>query len=417
MKYPVLGYSDGVSTLNASHTDLIAGIMKPMNYPSFIKYMGSKSKIMDFVVEGINEVYQGGTVCDLFSGSASLAGALGQQCPVHSNDIQSYSAVLADVYSRAFRSDDFPTAESILDKAQTLVDSHGITWALDINYAGLDTLDAFNEVESWQKGLLEHKFSNEWHLFAKNYSGTWWSYAQCVWIDAIREVAEEYKDSPAYNPILASLMFAMAYASQGTGHYAQYRDAKTESSLKDISIYRKRSISSYFKRKFEELTEWLPCEKPKLSHKTTSLDFVDCLKTFEGGTIYADPPYCFVHYSRFYHAIETLVRYDYPELQVKGGKVVKGRYRDDRHQSPFCIKTQVKGAFRDLFSGVVASQSNLAMSYSNTGMISIEEVQELANEYFADRKVEVLLTDHQHMTLGRLKDRHREVKECLLLVK
>jgi|TARA_R100000501_G_C2627314_1_gene121236 adenine-specific DNA-methyltransferase len=404
-------------TLNAGQLNLVSGKMIPLEYPSFIKYMGSKSKIMDFVVEGINEVHRGGVVCDLFSGSASLAGALGQQCAVHSNDIQSYSAVLADVYSRAFRSSGFPTADQILNDAEKVVTVHGIPWALDIDYSSLNTLSTFNKVENQQKKLIKHTFSNDWHLFAKNYSGTWWSYTQCAWIDAIREVAERYKNTAAYNPILASLMFAMAYASQGTGHYAQYRDAKTKSSLKDISIYRRRSIASYFRRKFEELTVWLPETEPVLPHKSTSLDYVECLKSLEGGTVYADPPYCFVHYSRFYHAIETLVRYDYPELQEKKGKVVKGRYRDDRHQSPFCIKTKVSKAFQDLFQGVADSGANLAMSYSNTGMISIEEVQSLASDYFANRRVEVLLTDHQHMTLGRLKDRHRDVQECLLLVK
>ena len=99
------------------------------------------------------------------------------------------------------------------------------------------------------------------------------------------------------------------------------------------------------------------------------------------------------------------------------GSVVMGRYRDIRHQSPFCIKTQVKGAFQDLFNGIQKSKSNLAMSYSNTGMITIEEVEQLAINTFKGQSIELLFTDHQHMTLGRQKDRHREVQECLLLIK
>lgn len=405
--------------MNADQFDLIEQMngFRALEYPSFIKYMGSKSKIIDFVVDGINEVHEGGAICDLFAGSASLAGALGQQCVVHSNDIQSYSAVLADVYSKAYFSEDFPTSNELLSEAEQIVKENAISWAFEIDYTRLDTLEKFNEAEERQRRLIDEEFSTDWHLFAKNYSGTWWSYQQCVWIDALREIAEGYIGKPVYNPILACLMFAMAYASQGTGHYAQYRDAKTASSLKDISLYRKRSIASYFKRKLDELFAYLPTAEPLLPHKSTTLDFKGCLREFGGGTVYADPPYCFVHYSRFYHAIETLVLYDYPELQVKGGKIVKGRYRENRHQSPFCISSQVEGAFRDLFQGVIDSRSNLAMSYSNTGMITIDKIQMLANEYFAGRQVEVLLTDHQHMTLGRLKDRHRDVQECLLVVK
>ena len=65
--------------------------------------------------------------------------------------------------------------------------------------------------------------------------------------------------------------------------------------------------------------------------------------------------------------IETLVLYDYPILQHKNNTIVKGRYRDDRHQSPFSIRTKVKGAFSDMFKLISESQSYLILSYSDTG--------------------------------------------------
>jgi adenine-specific DNA-methyltransferase len=122
-----------------------------------------------------------------------------------------------------------------------------------------------------------------------------------------------------------------------------------------------------------------------------------------------------VHYSRFYHALETLVLYDFPKLQVQKGKVVKGRYREERHQSPFCIQSKVRGAFEDLFDGVKASGSSLVLSYSNTGMISLDELLEIGRKVLPNRKIEVLTTDHEHMTMGRKEDRQRSVKEGLLL--
>ncbi|WP_171251196.1 DNA adenine methylase, partial [Acinetobacter baumannii] len=148
-----------------------------------------------------------------------------------------------------------------------------------------------------------------------------------------------------------------------------------------------------------------------------SLDFKDALANFQGGTVYADPPYCFVHYSRFYHILETLVLYDYPQIQKKNEIIVKGRYREDRHQSPFCIKTKVEKAFLDMFEGVRNTDSQLVLSYSNTGMISLETMMEIASSMWDSSKIEILTTDHQHMTLGRQGTRYRDVKECLLLVK
>lgn len=391
--------------------------LTPQPYPNFIKYMGSKKKIMDFVIEGIASVHEDGVICDLFAGSASLAGAIGQQVAVVSNDIQAYSSVLARVYNSAFFKSGFPSARNILDRAGALVEKHMLLEMSSVNYSTISTLREFNQLEEMQKSLLGQEFDYEWHLFAKNYSGTWWSYEQCLWIDAIREVAEEHAEETCYDVILAALMHAMAYASQGTGHFAQYRDAKTESSMRDIMIYRRRSLIDYFERKYTETMQWLPTVRPNLPHRSLSLNFTDCLKSVQSSTVYADPPYCFVHYSRFYHALETLVRYDFPELQVKSGQVVKGRYRDDRHQSPFSIRSQALDAFRNLFEGVKKNDSRLVLSYSNTGMVGLDDLESLASSVFPGREIELLLTDHQHMTLGRLGDRHRDVQECLLLVK
>lgn len=387
--------------------------LKAQEYPSLIKYMGSKSKIMGFVLGGINHVRDDRPICDLFSGSGSLSGAIGQQATVVSNDIQTYSGLLADTYNRAYRDDSTPSSEQLLGLAGEIIENR--KRMLVVDYGGDMPFAAFNKNEERQRGLLTKAFDYRWHLFAKNYSGTWWSYEQCLWIDALREVAEGYRSKPIYPAIMSSLMFAMAYASQGTGHYAQYRDAKTSSSHKDILIYRKRSIGQYFQRKYNDVLEYIPDRPVVTPHQSTALDFKDCLKNFGGGTVYADPPYCFVHYSRFYHALETLVLYDFPKLQVQKGKVVKGRYREERHQSPFCIQSQVRGAFEDLFNGVRASKSSLVLSYSNTGMISLDELLAIGKKVLPNRKVEVLTTNHEHMTMGRKEDRQRSVKEGLLL--
>ena len=387
-------------------------------YPHYIKYMGSKTKIMDFVIDGINEAYIGGSVLDLFAGSASLSGALGRQVSIHSNYIQNYSAVLADVYLTAWKGANTPSVDEIIARAEAVAAIRIRKLDQDYSYQHISDLDHFNAVERKNRELIESDFSHDYHLFQKFYSGTWWSAEQCILIDSFREVAEIYRHDSAFPAIMASIMYAMAYTSQGTGHYAQYRDAKTESSMKDILIYRNRSFVNYFRRKLEDAFFWLPRTPAKFRHITTSLDFADCLEKFSGGTVYADPPYCFVHYSRFYHALETVVLYDYPSIQIQRGKFVKGRYRENRHQSPFCIKTLVKGAFSTMFKGIAAAKSNMVLSYSNTGMITMAELEEIAALTFgANYHLELETTDHKHMTLGRQGDRHRDVEECLVLAK
>ena len=50
-------------------------------------------------------------------------------------------------------------------------------------------------------------------------------------------------------------------------------------------------------------------------------------------------------------------------------------------------------------------------------MISLEIMMEIACSVWDSSNIEILTTDHQHMTLGRQGTRYRDVKECLLLVK
>ncbi|MCY1312642.1 hypothetical protein D9M70_630800 [compost metagenome] len=71
-----------------------------------------------------------------------------------------------------------------------------------------------------------------------------------------------------------------------------------------------------------------------------------------------------------------------------------------------------------LFDGVKDSGSDLLLSYSNTGMIDIEELIDLAHqELGTSYKVWVENIDHDHMTMGRKKDRTRAVEESLIVAK
>ncbi len=392
----------------------------PRAYPQLIKYMGSKAKIINFVSESIQSIYDGGVVCDLFSGAASLSGALGASYPILTNDIQHYSSLIASVYLKPVRKID---TESLMQDAKDNYKKARSKITIAIDYEGFSTLEEFNEIEERNRSLINQTFRHHYHLFVKIYSGTWWSAEQCLWIDAIKQAIDkrvksgEFKQAE-YALTMSTLLHAMAYSSQGTGHYAQYRDAKTESSMLDINIYRQKILQDLFINKLDQMIIWSKENVTDLNHSITTLDYTDCLKKLNGGTVYADPPYAFVHYSRFYHAMETLCLYDYPELQIKGGSIVKGRYREERHQSPFCIRTQVNGAFEDLFSGVKKAGANLALSYSDSAMISLETLLDISEKTLkSNYEVWVEDLDHTHMTMGRLKDRSRDVKELMLLAR
>ena len=301
--------------------------------------------------------------------------------------------------------------KDIVRLAQSHVDEvKGLYPDLVFDYGSNLSLNEFNALEQAQQELIYLKFENvEHHLFIKNYSGTYWSFEQCLWIDALRKAAKGYIKTPYYYPVLASLMHAMAYNAQSTGHYAQYRDATNEASMGDIVIYRQREILPYFIKKMEELKKRLG--RNKHEHVISSMDYRDCLDRIEEGTlVYADPPYAFVHYSRFYHALETLVKYDFPDISFKG------RYRNDRHQSPFCRRTEVKFAFEELFKKVGKKKSKLVLSYSNTGMISLDQIVRIGKKQLGDGyEIRIKELAYYHSTMGRSDDKLKEVKEYLVI--
>ena len=229
--------------------------IKESKIPHLLKYMGSKREILDFVIEAIESLeVKSSWLCDLFSGTGVVGGVLKDKYSIHANDVQAYSAILSSTYLSNLKgkiSQD--CLYEIKERVDILVaDFYNRIPNYRFDYSKIESFDEFNLIELEQQKLIDKDFKIGFHLFTKNYSGTYWSFEQCVWIDSIRAVAERYVGKPQYYPILSSLIFSMSYASQSTGHYAQYRDA-TEDNMLDIMSYRKREIWPYFERKFIEL--------------------------------------------------------------------------------------------------------------------------------------------------------------------
>jgi len=121
-------------------------------------------------------------------------------------------------------------------------------------------------------------------------------------------------------------------------------------------------------------------------------------------TIYLDSPYSQEQYSRFYHVLETVVKYDNPEVNFKA------KYRNDRFQSDFCYKNRVKQEFENIFEYCEKNKINLVISYSNKGVLESETLEKLCREYFTD--VEMRAVDYKHSTQGKGTNNLQELIFC-----
>ena len=116
----------------------------------------------------------------------------------------------------------------------------------------------------------------------------------------------------------------------------------------------------------------------------------------EGDVVFVDPPYSSVHYSRFYHVLETVAQ------GTCGPVSGVGRYppRSERPRSRFSLKTQARDAIVDLLQRLASNGCRVILTFpqgdASNGLNGKELVQ-IAREWFL---VDTTLVVSQFSTLG-----------------
>lgn len=102
--------------------------------------------------------------------------------------------------------------------------------------------------------------------------------------------------------------------------------------------------------------------------------------------------------------LETIVLRDSPQLStvtIHGKKKISnGIYRQNRFQSPFCIKSKALGTFNELFEIASLKDRNLILSYSpydeskktHPRVVTIQQLLDIAQKYY--RSVNVVSAGH-----------------------
>lgn len=406
-----------------------------------VHYLGSKTRMLVPIKKYIDELNQvNGRVCDLFCGSGVVSEYLLQQYDVLAVDIQNYSRVycearltggkqdidlkkmesdIKNLSVRKINMDDYKPVLKYENECMTALINGKLEPMYEIIekgslYAYLEKLKyaedtfspelekAFSEIE---KNVSVRRESVD-SVIVRYYGGLYFSYKQAIDIDAIASYAFTQRE-PLKSKILAALMGATTDVVDTVGkQFAQPLKVKN----KDGSL--KKNLARKIKEDrgldvFEQFNKWMVyfVERTQKEHSFVVAcdDYVKVLQNLKPGDIevvYADPPYTRYHYSRYYHILETLCLHDNPQISTtfpngKGG-LSRAVYRNDRHQSPFCIKSKVAKAFDDMFKYVNEARASMVLSYSpfdaNSGatprLLTIDEIVDIAKKYY--RKVEVV---------------------------
>lgn len=268
------------------------------------RYIGSKAKLKSWIFELIKEHCSGTSFADLFSGTGVIAAeATTKFKKVILNDIL-YSNIVS---YEAF----FSKGVYSMKKLQRLI-------------------EVYNKLDPAELGE---------NYFSQSFGDKYFSHTNSKIIGFIREDLEIKKKSltkKEYSILLASLIYSIDKIANTVGHYEAY--------IKKVIPERKLKIKLIKPLKFENSTIYRE-------------DATKLVKHIKADVVYIDPPYNSRQYSRFYHLLETLVKWEKKELF---GVALKPA---TENSSVFCT-TKAPEAFAKMIKDIKAKY--IVVSYNNT---------------------------------------------------
>lgn len=236
------------------------------------------------------------------------------------------------------------------------------------------------------------------------FGGAYFSYAQAVELDCLAVLAQETMPPRLSDVFTAALLSTASDIVNTVGkQFAQPIRPRNKQGvvkkhlLSKIDRDRHLDVQTTY---MAWLNRYARHIAPGTGHVAARADYRDALTQFAGqyAVVYADPPYTRDHYSRFYHVLETMARRDNPSIARSPGafdnELSRGLYRYDRHQSPFCIRSQAPGAFRDLFKLASQTGAQMVVSYSpfqsgaHPRLMQIDALLALARDFYKSVELE-----------------------------
>ena len=326
-----------------------------MNILNTIRYMGIKTNLLEKLIPAIQDITpKNGTILDLMAGSNAVSYALKEFFTVYTNDVQEYSYVIS---------------KAVIENQSENISS-----------------------KTAEKDLSEHIKKNletsEYNFFETVYANTYFSKTQCKYIDSIRYAIAKLDNEYRRSLYLFALMCAMCKVQSTPGHFAQFmpKDHPRIIPLQKMNIYDEF---------LEKCNNYSDLYFNQNKNKSFCGDYKELFKQNIGhiDTIYLDSPYTQEQYSRFYHVLETLVKYDNPTVNFKA------KYRDNRFQSDFCYKSKVQQEFENIMNFCKQNKTNLVISYSNKGVLDCNALEKICREYFSS--IEINMINYTHSTQGK----------------
>ncbi|MCZ6795401.1 MAG: DNA adenine methylase [Planctomycetota bacterium] len=275
-------------------------------------------------------------------------------------------------------------------------------------------------------------------LVTTYYGNVYFGLRQSLVIDSLRAAIDAMDEEQPFAArkrvhYLSALLHAASVSTSGTSHFAQPRHLRKDSELQAVARRRSIDVLKTFAGYSGEIMETVARTSHRRGNRVFHGDYEQLISSdgrfrfpADVDLVYLDPPYTSDHYSRFYHVLEVIGRYDYPELEKNDrGEVLRGRYpaMSQRFQSGFCRPGRVEGEFRKVARASAAVGAKLVISYAHpTGLLikryardpdvrcPVSRFRELCGEFY--RKVRIERRAMMHSGQG---DTNLRIEELLLV--
>ena len=318
------------------------------------RYIGNKYKLLDWIFSIIHRECKGDSFADIFAGTGVVA----------MRAVRDFRQIIIN---------DFLYSNYAIYKAFFGQGQYDYKKMMHI-------IDGYNDLEG------DHLEEN---YFSTHFSGKYFTKNTARLIGYIRgdiECKRMTLTAKEYYFLLASLIYASDKIANTTGHYDAYIKKPINErgfvmkpiipccSIKDISIFRN--------------------------------DANQLVRKIKADVTYIDPPYNSRQYSRFYHLLETLIKWDKPKLYGTALKPLP------ENTSEYC-RIGARHRFSDLISNletkyIVVSYNNtyVSKSSSSKNKITLEQITSILEKR---GKTKIFETGYRHFTTGRTDfENHKE---------
>jgi len=304
-----------------------------------MKYIGNKQRLLDFIDSVVQKekLPQKGIFIDIFTGTTSVAQHYKKKgYRIIANDLMTYSYVFQQAYIKNNR---FPKFKNLLQSKYFNINSNPLD-----KYGPLKiVIDYLNKLPG-KKGFIFQNYAP-----AGKFKRQFFSNENAMRIDATREQLDKWKKDRLVNKsefyiLLASFIDAADFVANISGTYGAYLKIWRSMALKPFTMLAPNLIES------------------NLEHQIYQEDSNKIIRDLKGDILYIDPPYNTRQYAANFHILETLARWDNPQVYGKTGL----RFYEEQ-KSAYSQRTKCEDAFADLINKARADY--ILMSYNNEGII------------------------------------------------